>query len=129
MLKYQPKPGAIVKCDFKGYIIPEIVKCRPVVIISTHKSNPKLVAVVPISATAPSAIEYYHHMLDLSIEKNLLPYLQNIPRWFKCDLVYVVSIERMDRYKNRQTGKRDTPQVSSRTLKTVKEMVRLANGL
>jgi uncharacterized protein YifN (PemK superfamily) len=53
----------------------------------------------------------------------------NLSRWFKCDLVYVVSIERVDRFKHSVTGKRDTPQVSTRTLRTVKEMMRLANGL
>ena len=129
MLTYQPKLGAIVKCDFRGYIIPEIVKCRPAVIIHVHKSNPKLVTVVPISATPPTRIDYYHHELDLTIEDTLEPYLSPIQRWFKCDLVYVVSIERMDRYKHRDTGKRDTPHISTRTLRTVKEMVRLANGL
>jgi uncharacterized protein YifN (PemK superfamily) len=129
VLQYQPKEGAIVKCDFSGYIIPEIVKKRPVIVISAHKANAKLVTVVPLSATPPTKIEYYHLELDLSVEKNIEPYLSNCKRWFKCDLVYVVSIERMDRYKNRFTGKRDTPQVSIRTLRVVKEMVRLANGL
>lgn len=129
MLQYQPKEGSIVKCDFTGFRVPEIVKTRPVIVISSHKANSKLVTVVPISATAPTKIEYYHPEFDLEIEKNLEPYLSNCKRWFKCDLVYVLSIERMDRYKNRHTGKRDTPQVSQRTLKSIKEIVRLANGL
>lgn len=129
MLKYQPKAGSIVKCDFKGFIVPEIIKTRPVLVISSHKSNSKLVTVIPLSATAPTNIEYYHLELDLKAESNIEPFLFNCKRWFKCDLIYVVSIERMDRYKNRITGKRDTPQVSQRTLKTVKEMTRLANGL
>jgi uncharacterized protein YifN (PemK superfamily) len=129
MLNYQPKPGSIVKCDFKGYVIPEIVKKRPVVVIHSHKSNSKLVTVVPISATAPTKIDYYHYELDLTVETNIEPYLSTCPRWFKCDLVYVVSTDRMDRFKHRTTGKRATPQISSRALNTVKTMVRLANGL
>jgi len=130
MLKYQPKPGSIVKCDFKGYVIPEIVKCRPAIVINVHKANSQLVTVVPISSTEPSKVDYYHYELDLSIESNIAPYLPaDTKRWFKCDLVYVVSIARMDRYKNRNTGERSTPQVSSKALKTIKEMVRLANGL
>jgi uncharacterized protein YifN (PemK superfamily) len=129
MLKYQPKPGAIVKCDFNGYIIPEIVKRRPVVVIHSHKTNPKLVTIVPISATAPSSIEFYHYELNLNNEKNIEAFLSDCKRWFKCDLVYVVSIDRLDRYKHRTTGKRDTPQISSTALRTIKEMVRLANGL
>jgi uncharacterized protein YifN (PemK superfamily) len=129
MLNYQPKAGSIVKCDFAGYVIPEIVKNRPVLVIHAHKSNPRLVTVVPISATAPNSIEYYHHELDLSIETGVDPYLKPCRRWFKCDLIYVVSIDRMDRLKNRLTGKRGTPQISSRTLNTVRATVKLANGL
>jgi uncharacterized protein YifN (PemK superfamily) len=129
MLNYQPKPGAIVKCDFTGYLIPEIVKKRPVLVIHSHKSNSRLVTVVPISATAPTKIDFYHYELDLAVESTIEPYLSSCKRWFKCDLVYVVSIERMDRFKNRVTGTRGTPQISSRALHTVKAMVKLANGL
>lgn len=129
MLHYQPKPGSIVKCDFTGYRIPEIVKKRPVLVIHSYKSNSKLVTVAPISATPPTNIEYYHHELDLAVETNVAQYLNSIRRWFKCDLVYVVSIDRMDRLKNATDGKRGTPQVSSRTLNTVKATIKLANGL
>src|ERR1700749_3446597 len=105
MLRYQPKPGSIVKCNFKGFIAPEIIKNRPVVVIHSHKTNPKLVTIVPLSATIPAVIKKYHHELDVSVETSLLPFLKNIKAWFKCDLVYVVSIERMDRLKNIQIGK------------------------
>ena len=130
MLKYQPKLGSIVKCNFNGYIVPEIVKCRPAVVINVHKTNSKLVTVVPISSTEPSSIDYYHYELDLASENSVALYLPpDTKRWFKCDLVYVVSIDRMDRYKNRETKERGVPCVSVKTLKTIKEMVRLANGL
>ena len=129
MLKYQPKPGTIARCDFRGYIIPEIIKNRAVLVINSHKRNAKLVTVVPISATIPISVEYYHHQLDVAVESSLAPYLKNIPRWFKCDLVYVVSIERMDRLKNRITGKRNTPKISNQILEIVKEKVKMANGL
>ncbi|RYE59395.1 MAG: hypothetical protein EOP48_01060 [Sphingobacteriales bacterium] len=108
---------------------PEIVKKRPVLVIHSHKSNSKLVTVIPISATSPTKIEYYHYELNLTIEKNVEPYLSNRKRWFKCDLVYVVSIERMDQLKHRDTGKRSTPQVSMETIRIVKDMARRANGL
>lgn len=110
-------------------MIPEMVKDRPVVVIHAHKSNSKLVTIVPISATMPPVIEPYHHELDLSIEINVAPYLKHCKRWFKCDLVYVVSIDRMNRLKDKKTGNRGTPQVSQNTLSTIKGMVRLANGL
>ncbi|MFK5246002.1 type II toxin-antitoxin system PemK/MazF family toxin [Glaesserella parasuis] len=38
-LKYQPKEKAVVMCDFSGFIAPEMVKTRPVVVISKHKKK------------------------------------------------------------------------------------------
>lgn len=129
MINYQPKPGAVVKCDFKGYIIPEMVKNRPVLVISSHKSNSKLVTIVPISATQPTHIESYHHELDLTVETNLAVFLKPMPRWFKCDLIYVVSIDRLDRLKNKSAGTWGVPHISIATLNIVKGLVRIANGL
>jgi uncharacterized protein YifN (PemK superfamily) len=87
------------------------------------------VTVVPISATAPEFIENYHCELDLSAEKSLEPYLDNCKRWFKCDLVYVVSIKRMNRFINRETGNGGIPLISNVVLEKVKQMVRSANDL
>ena len=62
-LTFQPKPRTVVYCDFAGYIEPEIVKRRPVVVLATHKRNSKLVAVVPLSTTKPDPVEAHHHRL------------------------------------------------------------------
>lgn len=48
-------------CDFTGFIEPEMIKTRPVVVVKKHKSNPLLVTVVPLSATKPDPIQDYHY--------------------------------------------------------------------
>lgn len=129
MLQYQPKPGSIVRCDFSGFVEPEMIKKRPVIVIHVHKTNSRLVTIVPISATKPDPLQVYHKELDFSQEPSMDLYMDSRKRWFKCDMVYVVSIDRLDRYKNRITGDRNCPIVSSQTLKTIREMTRLVNGM
>jgi|GEM_PF-1670093 len=127
MLLYQPKAGSIVKCDFKGFMEPEIVKDRPVIVIHAHKENKKLVTVVPISTVMPEPELYYHKKFEL--EGELKKYLKEMDRWFKCDLVYVVSLDRLNQLRNNETKTRGCPCVSNQVLNTVKEMARLSNGL
>ena len=97
-LKFQPKPGSVVMCDFRtGFIVPEMVKYRPVVVIARHSSNSRLVTIVPLSTTAPAELKPYHHALSV----NPLPDRKNIQCWAKCDMVMTVSLSRLDRYKTR----------------------------
>lgn len=60
MLQYQPKPNTIVMCDFAGFISPEMVKKRPVIVIKKNKENPKLVTIVPFSTTEPHDLSELH---------------------------------------------------------------------
>lgn len=94
-LKYQPKEKSVVMCDFSGFIAPEMVKTRPVVVISKHKKNGGLVTIVPLSTTKPEPLEPYHYPMP----SNPLPDKSNIQCWAKCDMVYTVSLARLDRYK------------------------------
>jgi uncharacterized protein YifN (PemK superfamily) len=94
-LLYQPKPRMVVMCDFIGFIIPEMVKVRPVVVLSRHKRNRQLVTVVPLSTTAPDRLEAEHHALST----NPLPDKTYVQCWAKCDMVATVSLARLDRYK------------------------------
>ena len=91
-LTFQPKPCTVVYCNFAGYIEPEIVKRRPVVVLAAHKRNSRLVTVVPLSTTKPDPVEAYHHRLL----QNPLPDRQAADVWAKCDMVAVVSIERLE---------------------------------
>ena len=91
-LLFQPKPRSVIFCNFTGFIAPEIVKRRPVVILATHKRNSKLVTVVPLSTTAPDPIEAHHYRF----RQNPLPDARDREVWAKCDMVAVVSIQRLD---------------------------------
>lgn len=92
-LTIHPKAGMVVVCDFAGYKEPEIIKIRPVVIISpNHLPRYGLCTVVPLSTTAPSPVQPYHYKLIGS------PFPHDPSDvWAKCDLVASVSVDRLDR--------------------------------
>ena len=91
MLTFQPRPNTIVMCDFSGFISPEMVKKRPVIVIKKNKDNPKLVTIVPFSTTAP------HEISELHIEVE--GPLDGKQAWVKCDMITTVCLERLDRIK------------------------------
>lgn len=95
MLKFQPKPGTIVMCDFStGFIVPEMVKKRPVVVVRKSKTNPKLVTIVPISQTEPEEITEVHIEIISPLDRE--------KAWIKCDMITTVSIDRLDRFRVRR---------------------------
>lgn len=99
MIRFQPSPGTILHCDFRGYIAPEIVKPRQVVVLWKHKSNAKLVYVVPLSTTPP-------HDPSVALELPAVPLPRpgqdkNTKIWVKCDLIYTVSTDRLSLPVNR----------------------------
>jgi mRNA interferase MazF len=53
---FQPRPGQILICDFTtGFRVPEMVKKRPVLVVSPKKSRwDKICVVLPISSKAPT---------------------------------------------------------------------------
>jgi mRNA interferase MazF len=93
-------------CDFSnGFEPPEIVKVRPVVVLS--KSHHQLVSVVPISRTEPNPIEWWHHEMDPRSFPRELGHFER--RWAKCDIIMTVAFWRLDRIKGGKhpaTGKR-----------------------
>lgn len=92
---YQPRPGNVVICDYQGFVVPEMVKVRPVVVLARNRRNRRLVTVVPLSTTEPALLEDHHHALA----RNPLPGRERISCWVKCDMVTTVSLGRLDRYK------------------------------
>lgn len=82
-------------CDFRGYEVPEMVKVRPVVVLRKHKHNSKLVTVVPLSTTAPEILDDHHIQLPTQLAG------ASAVCWAKCDMVYTVSLARLDRCKVR----------------------------
>lgn len=94
-LAFQPKVGSVLMCDFVGFIEPEMVKKRPVVVIARNRKNKQLVTIVPLSTTAPDILEIHHYKLPF----NPVPMQHGVPCWAKCDMISTVSIERLDRLK------------------------------
>ncbi len=51
-LMYYPRDAEVLECDFKGFIMPEMVKTRPVVIIGPRlRHRGDLVTIVPLSTS------------------------------------------------------------------------------
>lgn len=96
-LKFQPSARSVLMCDFRGMVVPEIVKIRPVIVIAKNRYNNQLVIVVPVSTTAPTLMRECHHKLMV----NPIPGNEHIPCWVKCDMVMTVSLSRLDRIKTK----------------------------
>ena len=126
-LQYQPKEGSIVICDFRGNETPEMVKVRPVVILRKHKHNSQLVTVVPLSTTAPTVVENHHLQLPAYVPG------PSATCWAKCDMVYTVSLARLDRcmVRSRHGGGRQyvVYSLTPEEFKAVKTAVVTALGL
>lgn len=95
-LPYFPRRGEVLVCDFDtGFQPPEMVKKRPVVVVSRRDSHSRrLCTVVPFSTTAPMPAMPWHHPLPhVSV-----PGLQAAAQmWAKCDMVATVSFERLNK--------------------------------
>jgi mRNA interferase MazF len=103
-LLYYPQPGEILLCDYStGFIAPEMVKRRPVVVVSPRlRRRPDLVAVVPLSTLEPQPIEDHQCRINLAIP---LPKPFDSPvMWAKCDMLATVSRTRLDRFKGKRVG-------------------------
>lgn len=91
-LKFQPKPGMVLICDFRGFEPPEIVKRRPVVVVAANRDNAHLVTVVPLSRTRPWRTQVWHYQLAGALH----PLDSGTVVWAKCDLLCTVSTARLD---------------------------------
>ncbi len=92
-------------CDFNtGFKPPEMVKKRPVVVVS-HKHS-QVATVVPLSTSEPVPFESHHwEMSAMSLPESL----RDERCWAKCDMVSCVGFARLDRIINGKcpkTGKR-----------------------
>lgn len=129
-IPHHPNIGDILVCEFPACLHePEMIKRRPVVVISRQlPGRPRLCTVVPLSTTPPNPVQRYH----AEVATPGVPKPFDSPmKWVKGDLVYTLCIDRMSRFKviNKTTGERSyvTCRLSMDDLKIVKECVR--NGL
>jgi mRNA interferase MazF len=95
-LKFHPQQAMLLICDFNsGFQTPEMIKTRPVVIISPRPRQKKqLCTVVPLSTTEPNPIEPYHYLLS---PESLPGKYAKQDTWAKCDMLATISLARLDR--------------------------------
>lgn len=131
-LPFHPHPATLLICDFDtGFRPPEIVKKRPVVVVSPRRRRGSgLCTVVPLSSTPPEVVEDFHHRMSMD---SLVGKLRRKETWAKCDLLYTVSLERLDRVlvgKN-QDGRRQyrAPRVTPDDFAAILQGVKAGLGL
>lgn len=104
-LSFHPGTGMVLMCNFDtGFKIPEMVKTRPVVVLS-HRHR-EVCTVVPLSTAEPKPMEPCHHELS---PDSLPKRLASERTWAKCDMVTTVGLWRLDRVidgRDTSTGKR-----------------------
>lgn len=107
-LAEHPSIGLVLTCDFEpGFREPEIVKRRPVVVISPKmRGRPDLCTVVALSTTAPQRPLPCH--AQINIHPPLPERWTSHDVWVKGDMVYTVGLRRVDfiRLGKDQNGKR-----------------------
>jgi uncharacterized protein YifN (PemK superfamily) len=95
-LPYLPKQGEILVCDFEDSAIgAEMVKRRPVVVVSRHDAHrSQLCTVVSLSTTAPTTPKAWHyHMPHLKVTG----WSADDGCWAKCDMLATVSLQRLNK--------------------------------
>lgn len=126
-LTFHPDRGTIVICDYStGFRPPEMVKVRPVVVISPRRRTSQLATVVPLSSSRPSPAEPWHYELP----PGAYPPARG-PMWAKCDMLATVALVRLDRVKVGGHGgpTYQTFQLDPRALAAIVIAVKTALGL
>jgi uncharacterized protein YifN (PemK superfamily) len=101
-IDFHPPRGTILRCDYTGLQEPEMVKDRPVVIVSPRARSGGLVTVAPISTTPPEPTLEWHHQIVLA--KALSPKWPELTIWVKCDMLNTFCTSRLDRFHTRVSG-------------------------
>ncbi len=132
-IKEHPQKGSILLCNFnQGFQVPEMVKRRPVIIVSPRiKGRPGLCTIVALSTTEPVPKMPYHALID--IIPPLPECFESKGLWIKGDRVNSVGFHRLDfiRVGRNSAGKRDYyyTTISKSQMLTVKECILNALGL
>jgi uncharacterized protein YifN (PemK superfamily) len=108
-----------------------MVKTRASIVVSPRAvGHPQLVTLVPLSNTAPEPIRAFH----CEIPPMFLPkFMQSTggARWAKCDMLYTMSLDRLElpqTSRDRKTGKRqyETPRLDLDHLRRVRACIAAA---
>jgi mRNA interferase MazF len=95
-ITFHPTPGTLLECDYAGLNKPEMVKKRPVIIVSPRSRINGLVTVAPLSTTKPLHVLPWHY--ELTLEKALAPNWPELTVWIACDMLNTFHISRLDRF-------------------------------
>ena len=95
-IREHPRLGTVLICDFNsGFRVPEMVKRRPVVVISPKiRARPGLCTVVALSTEPPVPVMPYHCQIDLRPE--LPKPFGSDGVWVKGDIICAVGFQRLD---------------------------------
>lgn len=120
-ISYHPDVGEALWCDYDGRA-PEMIKRRlAVVIVPKSVQRSRLATVVPISTTPPEIVKPWHVRLGSD------PYPEGGADevWAKCDMINVVSFDRLGGYYRRWRGRREyrKMRVSLDELRAIREGV------
>lgn len=125
-LQFYPRAGQVLVCDFSGFNVPEMVKPRPVVVVSPRLPyRTEIVTVVPLSTTPP------RHELPFvyKLSKNYKPGEDvDLPCWAKADMVMNLGHYRLNSFK---VGRRmwHTPELTAADLAGVRNAVLWGLGM
>lgn len=119
---YFPRPGDVLICDYStGFIEPEMVKHRPVVVVSgRERHGRRLCTIVPLSTTDPAKPEAWHYRMSVQI-----PSWATGICWAKCDMLSTVSFDRLDKphSKTRSGRQYHTVRISPLDLAAIRKAV------
>jgi len=113
VLKQGLRTGEVLICDFDtGFKPPEMVKRRPVAVVSRTATHWRgLCTVVPLSTTDPKPQMSWHVLMLSNPLHGHLPESHAFGKpdivWAKCDMLYTVGFERVTRIHRRVNGRRD----------------------
>lgn len=126
-IDYHPDLGEALWCNYTG-IEPEMTKRRIVVVVVPKASQRfRLTTVVALSATRPEIIKPWH----VKLERDPYPKGTASEVWAKCDMLNVVSFDRLGGYHFRWDGGRkyQKMRVSASELDAIREGILTALGL
>jgi uncharacterized protein YifN (PemK superfamily) len=112
----------VLMCDFDGYVVPEIVKNRHVVVLSSKGVNAVgTTLVVPISSKRPNPVSRYHVHFPCDCYDCLAP---GTDHWAKGNLIAHVRLDRLDRVKAK--GVWCTPLISEEDFRKIQGAIKFA---
>ena len=105
-LPYLPHQGEILICDFDDSAIgAEMIKRRPVVVVSRHEAHrSKLCTVIALSTTPPNPVESWHHSMP---HLRVSGWSAENGVWAKCNMISTISLERLNKpYIRHRSGRK-----------------------